>query len=96
MSTNRLVRLEDLLGRKVLTQDDAVAGRIEEVRAEKRGTSYEVTGYLLGSGALLERLDLTSRLFGRRKKRVVRWDQLSIARGPTLRLTCPIEELEME
>lgn len=98
MRHHRYVRLEDLIGRTVRTADGVhIAGRIEEVRAEKTGAFYEVTSYLLGSGALLERLGILNRLRGfTRPMRVVRWDQLTIERGPSLRLKCALDELSTE
>src|SRR5690242_376322 len=75
----RLVRVQDLLGRRVRTADGQVVGRIEEIRAERRGDDHELIEYRLGTGALLERFALAQRLFGRRHPRIVaRWDQLDI------------------
>lgn len=98
MSQRRRVRVEDLIGRKVRTIDGArVIGRIEEIRAEKRGPSYEVTSYLLGPTALLRRLGIVHRLRGfSRPMHVVRWDQLSIGLGLSLRLNCQRDELTTE
>jgi hypothetical protein len=97
MSHSRSIRVEDLIGLKVRTVDGHIAGRIEEIRAEQRGASYEVTSYLMGSGALLKRLGILNRLRGlRRPIYVVRWDQLTIERGPSLRLNCGLDELTTE
>jgi hypothetical protein len=98
MSHRKKVRVEELIGRKVRTVDGGhIAGRIEEIRAEQRGGSYEVTSYLLGPGALLQRLGILNRLRGLRPAlRVVRWDQLEIERGPSLRLNCRLDELTTE
>src|SRR2546421_218605 len=60
----RIVRLEDLVGRRVRTAEGAVVGRIEEVHAERRGDDHEVIEYLIGPGALRERFALVGRLFG--------------------------------
>ena len=97
MSAPRFVRLEDLLGRRVIDAQGAAVGRIREVRAEPRGDAHEVTEYLLGSGALLERLSIVGRLVGRRTREiVVRWDQIDISRPAAPRLTCTVGELRVE
>jgi len=91
----RFVRVQDLLGRPVRTLDGQVVGRIEEVRAERRGDDHELIEYWLGTGALLARLALTPRLFGRRHPRLIaRWDQLDIREPSRPTLTCPVEELK--
>jgi hypothetical protein len=90
----RRVRLQDLVGARVRSLSGEVVGRIEEVRAERRDDDHEVVEYLLGTGALLERLALVHRLFGRQPvKLVVRWDQLDIADPACPRLTCAMDEL---
>jgi len=97
LAPRRFVRLEDVIGRKVRTADGAVVGHIEEVRAERRGDDHEVTEYLLGSGALLERLAMVKRLFGRPARMIVaRWDQIDIHRPDRPTLTCRVEELKRE
>jgi len=74
------VRVEDLLGREVHGQDGTRVGRIEEIRVERRNGAYEVTEYLLGPGALAERL-AQHLWFGRRRRmRTVPWDRLDISR----------------
>jgi len=91
----RFVRLENLLGKRVATPDGRRVGRIEEVRAERRGDAYEVTEFHLGTGALLERLSIVQRLRRRRPRMyVARWDQIDITTERP-QLTCPVEELEM-
>jgi sporulation protein YlmC with PRC-barrel domain len=90
----RIVRVEDLVGRRVSTADGTVVGRIEEIRARRRNDEHEVTEYLLGTGALLERLALVQRLFGRRRRTLVaRWDQIDISRPDKPTLTCGVDEL---
>ena len=74
-------RVERLLGRRVKGLDGRVVGRIEEIRAEPADDSYEVVEYHLGTGAMLERLGLVSRLLGREPRTyIVKWDQLEF--GP--------------
>jgi sporulation protein YlmC with PRC-barrel domain len=92
----RIVRLEDLIGRRVRTPDGRVIGRIGEVRAERRANGdHEVTDYLVGPGAWLERLGIVRESFqGRAHMIVVRWDQMDIRRPEAPTLTCPAEDLE--
>ena len=93
----RFVHLEDLLGRRVEALDGRRVGRIEEIRADRRGDEYELTEYLLGTGALVERLSLVSRLFGRESRTyIVRWDQIDITSPSRPRLTCSIEDLNVK
>ena len=97
MTRRRLFHLEDLLGRRVARDDGAYVGRIEEVRAERRGDDYEISEYLLGTGALVERLSLTRRLLRRRTKTyIARWDQLDVSRPDRPRLTCSVDELKVQ
>ena len=71
--------------------------QLEEVRAVRRGDEYEVTEYHLGPGALLERLALTRRFFGRSVPMLIaRWDQLDIHRPERPTLTCPVVELKRQ
>ena len=74
-----------------------VGGRIEEVRARRRGDEYEVTEYHLGPGALLERFALARRFFGRPVPMLIaRWDQVDIHRPETPVLMCAIDELKRQ
>jgi hypothetical protein len=89
------VRLQDLVGARVRTREGRVVGRIEEVRAERRGDDHEVIEYRLGRGALAERLALARQLLGRRSDTLIaRWDQLDIRDPHRPTLTCGVEELE--
>jgi hypothetical protein len=93
----RRVRLQDLVGARVHGSNGEVIGHIEEVRAERRGNDHEVVEYLLGSGALVERLALVRGLFGRRPTTLVaRWDQLDIHDPERPLLTCRVDELKHE
>lgn len=89
------LRLEDLLGRRVLAGNHRSVGRIEEFRAERRGDRCIVTGVVLGPGGLLERLGVGVRLlFGSRARgRVARWEQIDWSDQRRLRLTCAASEL---
>lgn len=97
MSRRRLVHLSELLGRPVRGRDGRIVGRIEEVRVERRHEVYEVDEYLLGTGALFERLGIVRRwLKHKPAELVVRWDQLDISRPRAPALTCAVDELKHE
>jgi hypothetical protein len=92
----RIVRVEDLIGRKVRLTTGEPVGRIEEIRAERRAHGeHDVVEYHLGSGALLERLALVRKIFGRKSHLLVaRWDQVDIHDPEAPTLTCGVEELK--
>lgn len=97
MKRHRYVRLERLLGRAVVAPDGTIVGRLEEVRADRKGAHHEVTEYLIGTGALLERLAIVRWLFGREPRMfVARWDQLDIAGRDRLQLLCGFGDLRTE
>jgi hypothetical protein len=52
------IRLERLLGTRVLDPDGRHVGRIEEVHAHRRDGEVVVTEYVLGAAGLVERLSL--------------------------------------
>ena len=91
----RLVRVEDLIGRRVRERSGRSVGRIEEIRAEQRGERWEVTEYHLGTGAMLERLAIVGHLFGPQSDTIIaRWDQIDLQRPDSPVLTCPVGELK--
>jgi hypothetical protein len=94
-SRARELRLDRLLGRRVLAGNGDSVGRLEEFRAEKRGTGWVITEYVIGSAGLLERLGVAVKLlFGRRGGGyVAAWDQLDISDPDHPRLRCPVDEL---
>ncbi|HZP47772.1 MAG TPA: hypothetical protein VFB07_04525 [Vicinamibacterales bacterium] len=97
MRRRRVVRVEELLGRRVHADGGLAIGRIEEIRVRRRRGRYEVTEYLLGSGALFERLAIVRRWLRRPSKKVVaRWDQIDISQPDAPRLLCAPEELTHE
>jgi hypothetical protein len=92
----REVNLEQLLGREVHALNGRRAGRIEELRAEKRGTGYVVTDFVLGPGGLLERMAISFQrtYLGRpHHGQVARWDQVDLSDPEHPRLTCNLDEL---
>ena len=93
------VRLDRLIGRKVFTGNNRVLGRLEECRAERRGESWVVTEWLIGSAGLMERLGLgVGMILGVRAGRsfVARWDQLDLSNPDRPHLKCSTEELRRE
>jgi sporulation protein YlmC with PRC-barrel domain len=89
------VHVERLLGRRVVSLNGRVIGRLEEIRAERRGAGGVVVGYVIGPAGLLERLIAGRRRIPGVKARGVlaRWDQLDVT-GVELRLRCPASELQ--
>lgn len=90
----RQVALDALIGRVVRDHGGRSLGRIEEVHADTVDGVCEIREYVLGAGALVERLGawrvgrwLLGRLGSRRSRRVVPWDELDIddPRAPRLR-----------
>jgi hypothetical protein len=92
---SREVRIDRLLGRKVLGLNNHPAGRLEEFRAELRGGDCVITEFVIGGGGLLERLGVGVKvLFGRATGgHIARWDQLDLSDPGRPRLTCPLNEL---
>jgi len=92
----RVIRLEDLLGSRVVAANGRPVGHIEEVRAERRGAEHQIVAFVLGTGGLFERWSLTANLSRKGRKRIARWNQLDINDPSHPRLTCPLEEIEEE
>jgi len=93
----RQLRLDRLVGREVYTADQRRLGRLEEFRAERRGTSWIITEYVIGAAGLMERLGLGARLIvgmPRATGYVARWDQLDLSRPDRPTLTCRVEDLQ--
>jgi hypothetical protein len=89
------LRLDRLLGRRVLAGNNRPVGRLEEFRAERRGTACVITEYVIGVAGLSERLGLGIKLLLGRKRGgyLARWDQLDLSDSDHPRLTCSVEEL---
>ena len=90
------LRLDRLIGRRVLTANNRRLGRLEECRVERRGSAWVVTEWVVGAAGLFERLGLGTRLlFGlsRGASYIIRWDQLDVSDPDRPRLTCAIEDL---
>lgn len=91
----REVRLDRLVGRQVLGRNNRPAGRLEEFRAELRGTGCVITEFVIGAAGLLERLGVGVKLlFGREPGGyLARWDQVDLTDPDRPRLTCAVDEL---
>lgn len=93
----RCLRLDRLVGRHVYTADNRRLGRLEEFRAERCGTAWVITDYVIGTAGLIERLGLGARLvLGVRRTTgyVARWDQLDLSNPERPTLRCPVENLQ--
>ncbi len=99
----REVRVQELLGRRVLAKNGRPIGRIEEIRAEPHGRDLAVEEVLVGPDAALERL--AASLLVRALRLViggshqhsgyrVKWSQIDLADPRRPRLTCTVDELE--
>ena len=102
---NHEIHLELLLSKQVLDPTGKAVGRIQEVRTEKQGDEWVVQDYLIGTGAVLERLSAWTlalralQLLGARSSTVnsghiVPWDKLDLTDPEKPRLLCNIDELE--
>ena len=93
----RAVRLDRLVGREVYTANHRRLGRLEECRAERRGTSWAITEYVIGAAGLMERLGLGVRAVvgvSRPTGYIARWDQLDLSNPAHPTLTCAVESLQ--
>jgi hypothetical protein len=91
------LRLDRLVGRSVYTANHRRLGRLEEFRAERHGTAWVITEYVIGAAGLLERLGLGARLVlgaTRASGYIVRWDQLDLSNSERPTLRCSVENLQ--
>ena len=97
------VRLELLVGCRVVDATGAKVGRIEEVLAERDGDELLVTAYLVGVYGFFRTFSIRGfglgilSLFGARvrsqKPHRIPWDKLDLTDPAHPRLTCTIDEL---
>ncbi len=97
------VKLELLLGRRVVDVDGVRVGRIEEVLAEREGDELLVTEFHVGTYGLLERLSIFHigtgllRYLGGHamsaKPHRIPWEKIDLSDPEHPRLTCSIAEL---
>ena len=93
------LRLDRLVGRQVYTANNRRLGRLQEFRAERRGSTWVVTEYVIGAAGLMERLGLGARFIlglERPSGYVARWDQLEFSNPDHPNLTCTVAELRRE
>ena len=97
------VKVELILGRRVLALNGQSVGRLEEITAELKKGECFIREYHVGSYAVFERLSSYSigrtilRLFGATKEGGgyrVPWDKLDLSDPEKPRLLCSIQELE--
>jgi len=105
MSTSKKteVKLELLLGSRVVDVNGKRVGRIEEVLADRDGDELLVTHYLVGRYGLFERLSISHvgtgllRYLGGRVTSAhphrIPWEKLDLSDPEHPRLMCSIEEL---
>ena len=89
--TEREISIELLVGRPVLTRDGTRLGRLQEIRANDQA---EITEFLVGQQALLERLSLLGLFRTRKRGYVVRWDQIDLSDLSHPQLTCDVSRLQ--
>ena len=95
------LRLERLLGTRVLDAGGRAAGRVEEVHARRRGGELVVTELVLGTAGLVERLSLGPmlralvgrRLYPEAARYTVDWDKIDLADPARPRLRVRLEDL---
>lgn len=93
------LRLDRLIGREVYAANHRRLGRLHEFRAERRGSTWAITEYVIGAVGLMERLGLGVRLvlgIERPAGYVARWDQLDLSNPDRPTLTCPVSELRRQ
>jgi hypothetical protein len=90
------LRLDLLLGRKVLTSSGRTAGRIEEFRTAVVSGERAIVEYVIGGAGLLERLNVGFRqILGLgRSGHVARWDQIDLSDPRRPRLRCAVDQLK--
>jgi len=98
------VRVELLIGCRVVDANGERVGRIEEMLAEEKGDGFVVTEILVGTYGFFERLSIFHfgmgflRLFGARghaaKPKKIPWNRIDLSDPEHPRLTCAKSELE--
>jgi hypothetical protein len=97
--TTATVRADRLIGRMVHTANRRRLGRLEEFRAEQRGSAWVITDYVIGTAGLIERLGLGVRLtlgIQGAGGYVARWDQLDLTDPDYLQITCAVGDLRRQ
>ncbi len=96
MTRPRTVRVERLLGRRVVDPEGRSVGRIEEIRVARHGHEWQVEEYYLGVYGLLRRLAVWGfgrallGAFRRTRPQRIPWDELDLGDPERPRLRHPI------
>lgn len=99
----REIRIEELLGVRVLDARGRRVGQIEEMRTQHQGARCEITAYVIGVAGLLERLSLgrvTRWLLpalglAACERCVIPWDALDLSDPRRPRLRKPLEDVRL-
>jgi sporulation protein YlmC with PRC-barrel domain len=94
MSDIRTFQVQHLVGRPVTALNGKRIGRLEELHVEAKSDRYEVTEFLLGTGALIDRLGIGDLIGRQTRELVARWDQIVFDDDGTMKLACPVSDLE--
>ena len=97
MNEHREIRIEEILGRELLSGNNQPVGRIEEFRVQRAGKGYVVHHVVIGMAGLLERMNVAARLVvgvKTRRPRLARWDQIDFSEPSRPRLLVSIDELD--
>ena len=96
MSKVGKLRLQDILGRQLLSANHQPVGRIEEFRAQSTAEGYAVIEVVIGMHGLLERMNVGARLVvgaELKRSRVARWDQIDFSNPSKPKLRVSVNEL---
>lgn len=95
MAGAKEIRLDQILGRQLLGGNNQPIGRIEEVRASRKGNGCVIVDVVIGMIGLLERMDLGARMIvgSTKHARIARWDQIDFSNPKKPRLIVPVEHL---
>jgi len=95
MKRERLLYVDELLGRMVVAGNYHPVGRLEEFHCEQRGDYFHIVEFVIGPAGLMDRLNVSVKaLFGKsRGGKVASWNQLDISDREHPRLTCSADDL---
>ena len=91
----RVLPVDRLIGRPVVDRDGQPAGRIQELRIERRNGEWVVVEYVLGVGGLLERLNVGLKLLlgSRTKRHTAPAERIDVSDPDAPRLICRRDDL---
>ena len=94
------VRVEEILGRRVIAQNGRGVGHIEEVIAVEEQDGCYLNEFHMGQYALAERMSAwritrsIARIIGHGKSYRIPWNKLDLSHPKRPKLLCPVDELE--